>query len=65
MVDAARARTVRFMKERMFEVVKKFLVGVNTMSLSVRMKRLGCRRVKIMAMPYKKDNTLCSPTSAL
>jgi hypothetical protein len=22
-------------------------------------------RVKIMTMPYKKDNTLCSPTSAL
>jgi hypothetical protein len=22
-------------------------------------------RVKILTMPYKKDNTLCSPTSAL
>ena len=38
------------------------------MSLSVRtnLERLGCRGgAKIMAMPYEKDNALCSPTSAL
>jgi hypothetical protein len=29
------------------------------------MKPLGCRTVKIMAIPYEKDKALCSPTSAL
>ena len=43
--------------------MKKIRVGVNEMR--VRTKRLGCRGVKIMAIPYKKDKALCSPTSAL
>jgi len=41
----------------------KIRVAANAMS--VRTKRLGCGGVKIMAIPYKKDKGLCSPTSAL
>jgi len=52
----------------MFEnicMMKKIRVGVNAMSMRMRRLRLGCRGVKIMAVPYKKDEALCSPTSAL
>jgi hypothetical protein len=39
-------------------------VGVNAISVRTKMSGLQ-RRVKIMAIPYKKDKALCSPTSAL
>jgi hypothetical protein len=57
------------MQKRMFEnicMMKKIRVGVSAMG--VRTKCRGCRAESsrsCMAMPYKKDNTLCSPTSAL
>ena len=48
------------MKGHMFENIcineKGPNVGVNTMS--VLTKRLGCRRIKMMVILYKKDTTL-------
>jgi hypothetical protein len=50
----------------MFEnicMIENLGVGVDAMSANEKSGLQG--GVKIMAMPYTKDNALCSPTSAL
>jgi hypothetical protein len=52
---------------KIFVTNEKIQVGVNINAMRVRTKRLGYRGESrsFMAIPYKKDRALCSPTSAL
>jgi len=60
-VDVARARTTRFMEERMFEMMK-MICGRECNEWERNVWATGSGEVKMM---YKKDKALCSPTSAL